>query len=799
MRRHLTGVPPAVAAGGQLTAAALLLAPFALVTSLVDGFDATPRRIGAVAAPRRRGDGRRLPPVLPDHRRPRCDPSVARHLRDPPRRRRRRDRRPRRDVRGAAARRRGVDRRRHLPRQPLVPAEPPGARTGHRRQPAGGGGARRDDADGLRRRQRRGRRRLHHRRRVGLRGRAPRGPRPSQRSARPGRRRRARVHHRSPDVRTPRARLRMLSGNRDEPLSRPNQVGHLEAGGVLLQYAPDLDRRAGRAGSRGWPATASSSPRTPISRLPSWPRPGSSSRPATRPTSTSSWSSSAPTGVTLRAPMADSWGIEDGYWDVGGTWHDTPETTRRRLRVAMGGLADVDDPPPAGRPVWFVRHGTPAPTERPAEVVLEDGTSVLVDDALPPDLPLGYHDLHPSDGGPTTRLIVVPDRCAPAPERTAGWTIQLYAARSSASWGIGDLADLASLTQWATATGAGFVALSPLHAPLPVESPEPSPYFASSPSVAEPAAPAARARGRLGPVRSRPGRARRPRSGARRRPAHRSDGGVGGEAGGADPALAGAAGRGGHGSRVLRLRGRRAVRRWAATPPSAPWPSTTARAGARGRSSTGAPRARPSPASPPPTPMPSPSTPGCSGSSTGNWSAPRPAPRSSTTSPSAPPRTGSTRGRGRTASPTTSASARRPTSSTPPARTGGSRRSCRGGSGPLGYEPLAELFRGAFAHGAGLRVDHVMGLFRLWWIPDDTGDSGVAKATAATSGSPAPSSSTCSPSRAPAPAASSSVRTSERSRTRFGPRSPSATSCPTGWPGSRRSRRRTGRSGRSPP
>jgi drug/metabolite transporter (DMT)-like permease len=48
MRRHLTGVPPAVAAGGQLTAAALLLAPFALVTSLVDGFDATPRRVGAV-------------------------------------------------------------------------------------------------------------------------------------------------------------------------------------------------------------------------------------------------------------------------------------------------------------------------------------------------------------------------------------------------------------------------------------------------------------------------------------------------------------------------------------------------------------------------------------------------------------------------------------------------------------------------------------------------------------------------------------------------------------------------------
>jgi len=40
-----------------------------------------------------------------------------------------------------------------------------------------------------------------------------------------------------------------------------------------------------------------------------------------------------------------------------------------------------------------------------------------------------------------------------------------------------------------------------------------------------------------------------------------------------------------------------------------------------------------------------------------------------------------------------------------------------------GYEPLAELLRGAFEHGAGLRVDHVMGLFRLWWIAASAGPS----------------------------------------------------------------------------
>jgi 4-alpha-glucanotransferase len=34
-----------------------------------------------------------------------------------------------------------------------------------------------------------------------------------------------------------------------------------------------------------------------------------------------------------------------------------------------------------------------------------------------------------------------------------------------------------------------------------------------------------------------------------------------------------------------------------------------------------------------------------------------------------------------------------------------------------GYQPLAGLMRGAFGHAGGLRADHVMGLFRLWWVP----------------------------------------------------------------------------------
>jgi 4-alpha-glucanotransferase len=177
----------------------------------------------------------------------------------------------------------------------------------------------------------------------------------------------------------------------------------------------------------------------------------------------------------------DAWGIEDGYHDIRGEWHETSPATRRQLRVAMGGLGDVEDPPPQTRPVWFVRYGSAAQINRPAELELEDGTHLKAVDRLPPDLPLGYHDLHPDDGGATTRLIVTPDRCHLGNrERSWGWTVQLYATRSSHSWGIGDLADLQTLARWSADLGAGYVAVNPLHAPRPAPDPEPSPYFPSS-------------------------------------------------------------------------------------------------------------------------------------------------------------------------------------------------------------------------------------------------------------------------------------------------------------------------------
>ncbi len=59
--------------------------------------------------------------------------------------------------------------------------------------------------------------------------------------------------------------------------------------------------------------------------------------------------------------------------------------------------------------------------------------------------------------------------------------LQLYAVRSKASWGIGDLADLRALAEWsARELGAGFVLVNPLHAAQPAPPIEPSPYFPAS-------------------------------------------------------------------------------------------------------------------------------------------------------------------------------------------------------------------------------------------------------------------------------------------------------------------------------
>ncbi|MGK2929627.1 MAG: 4-alpha-glucanotransferase [Acidimicrobiales bacterium] len=178
-------------------------------------------------------------------------------------------------------------------------------------------------------------------------------------------------------------------------------------------------------------------------------------------------------------PSTDAWGISDGHWGTDGDWHETAPETRAALRRSMGST-DGDEGPPNGHPVWVVPTGWGETLLSPCQLVLESGDDLGVVEKLSPDLPIGRHRLAPVDGGPTTLLIVRPRRCVQPPDRAVALAVQVYAARSEASWGIGDLRDLRMLGAWAASNDVDLLATSPLHAPSPGTVPQPSPYYPSS-------------------------------------------------------------------------------------------------------------------------------------------------------------------------------------------------------------------------------------------------------------------------------------------------------------------------------
>ncbi len=96
--------------------------------------------------------------------------------------------------------------------------------------------------------------------------------------------------------------------------------------------------------------------------------------------------------------------------------------------------------------------------------------------AFPQGMPLGYYTMKvhaeggSTDTNATFRLIVAPERCyIPEPlhqgVRWWGLAVQLYSLRSERNWGIGDFGDLAAVVEWAgKRLGASVIGLNPLHA-----------------------------------------------------------------------------------------------------------------------------------------------------------------------------------------------------------------------------------------------------------------------------------------------------------------------------------------------
>jgi 4-alpha-glucanotransferase len=227
--------------------------------------------------------------------------------------------------------------------------------------------------------------------------------------------------------------------------------------------------------------------------------------------------------------LADRFGISTAYQDWSGRRVDVAEATLIAVLAALG--VDAADeakrniaraahekahwsralPPTilgqAGTQTTFwvhVTHGQPADVW----LQLEDGTVRTgirqVDNFTPPfdldgrrigeasfvlpdDLPLGYHRayLRSGDDESSAAVIVTPAWLG-VPERLGarrswGLATQLYSVRSRQSWGVGDLTDLVDLAVWsASAHGAGYVLVNQLHAAEPTSPMEPSPYLPTS-------------------------------------------------------------------------------------------------------------------------------------------------------------------------------------------------------------------------------------------------------------------------------------------------------------------------------
>jgi 4-alpha-glucanotransferase len=211
--------------------------------------------------------------------------------------------------------------------------------------------------------------------------------------------------------------------------------------------------------------------------------------------------------------IAGSVGIATRHVDALGVVHEPDEETLSRLIAAFGlpsdpkeaadALAEEGRAVPFGlSPVHIMAQEDPAPLlslDLPADrggvewhCRLEDGThwagrSDGAELGLPAGMPLGYHRLSISGAGQAVEigLVVAPGSChlgdALKPgARSWGLTAQLYGLRSARDWGIGDFAELSELCRSAGALGAGVVGINPLHALFAAEPRHFSPYSPSS-------------------------------------------------------------------------------------------------------------------------------------------------------------------------------------------------------------------------------------------------------------------------------------------------------------------------------
>jgi 4-alpha-glucanotransferase len=170
-------------------------------------------------------------------------------------------------------------------------------------------------------------------------------------------------------------------------------------------------------------------------------------------------------------------------------------TDAAALKIILDALPAQASPRFFGQPV-VIRSGRPARTELngatfPLHWKIVSGLEVIAEGEAndrtifwPPDLPVGSYRLHLTDASGLTEeapLIIAPPR-AFGGDFDRGWLLaaQLYGIRSARNWGIGDFTDLEGLIDLASHLGADGVGLNPLHALFDDRPSDCSPYSPNS-------------------------------------------------------------------------------------------------------------------------------------------------------------------------------------------------------------------------------------------------------------------------------------------------------------------------------
>jgi 4-alpha-glucanotransferase len=177
-------------------------------------------------------------------------------------------------------------------------------------------------------------------------------------------------------------------------------------------------------------------------------------------------------------------GVQQDFWDIFGHRHFTEPETNRAILTALAldctsedslrsslAAREAAEQARSLPPVLVVSENEPLglPGNLDLEIVTEQGErhSLRIENGVANPalkLPLGYHEAR--SAGCAMRLIVTPD-CAhlPASGKHAGLGVTLYGLRSGRNWGCGDFRDLQDLVDWAAAIlHVDFIALNPLHA-----------------------------------------------------------------------------------------------------------------------------------------------------------------------------------------------------------------------------------------------------------------------------------------------------------------------------------------------